>query len=315
MKDGWVDTAGRQAGLLSVVEVGLGSLLHGLRVPFGGHFLSLNQGFLLSRAVIRRPEAPRTLPATISNVAAVLKSLSPAGRKLTPMLAISAQGLLFSLGITLFGINPVGVIVGLLLLSVWAFLQPLLIYYLLYGKALVEMGAYFLESLRKHLSVAEGDLWLVAAAVVGLKALFALLVAWAAYRLPEGRARAYETKLAGLGRARARGSAEPRPQGGFGRQAALALRDLCHPLFLLSLAVTALFFLYVESDRTRLVWVLLRPVAVGFILFFVVRCFPFERWLRPETAFGRALGTALGSLRGSGPETPSPPEHRPPPPP
>src|SRR5688572_22233186 len=134
---------GRHAALLTVVEVGLGSLLHGLRIPLSGQILSCNQGFLLCRAVKEAgpDERSRFLPATISNVAALLKSLSPAGKKLTPMLAISSQGLLFSLGCILLGPNFLGCLLGISLLSLWAFAQPILIAYVLFGSVLFQAAS------------------------------------------------------------------------------------------------------------------------------------------------------------------------------
>jgi hypothetical protein len=73
---------GKKAALLSIVEIGLGSFLHAFSIPFAGHFLSLNQGFILTRAAIETND--RRSPGIISAVAALLKSLSPAGKKLTP---------------------------------------------------------------------------------------------------------------------------------------------------------------------------------------------------------------------------------------
>ncbi|MFM8268834.1 MAG: hypothetical protein ACKN9V_01485, partial [Pseudomonadota bacterium] len=91
---------GVYAGILSLVEIGLGGLLHGMKIPFAGTFLSLNQGFFLTRLIKLNCFSPdaRTLPFRVSNITALLKSLSPAGKKLLPMLAISAQGFLFSFG-------------------------------------------------------------------------------------------------------------------------------------------------------------------------------------------------------------------------
>ena len=40
------------AALLSLTEIGLGSLLHSFKIPFAGHFLSLNQGFILGKVSI-----------------------------------------------------------------------------------------------------------------------------------------------------------------------------------------------------------------------------------------------------------------------
>ena len=62
------------------------------------------------------------------------------------MLAISAQGFLFNLGTIFFGINPIGVWIGSVLLSLWGFIQPIGIYMLLFGENLVYMAKYFLKN-------------------------------------------------------------------------------------------------------------------------------------------------------------------------
>src|SRR6185295_7221686 len=85
------------ATLLSLTEVGLGSVLHAMHIPFTGQLLSLNQIAVLSHATKMHPE--KSAPLTISVVAALLKSLSPIGKRLTPMLALTMQGLLFTFGI------------------------------------------------------------------------------------------------------------------------------------------------------------------------------------------------------------------------
>lgn len=43
---------------LSLIEVFLGSFLHLLHIPFGGHFLSLNQGLFLTRNSYEKPNRP-----------------------------------------------------------------------------------------------------------------------------------------------------------------------------------------------------------------------------------------------------------------
>ncbi len=73
--------------LLSITEVGLGALIHGLHIPLGGHFLSLNEGYLLCKALreraqikmLSRKEAFKQ-SCSISIVGALLKSFSPAGK-------------------------------------------------------------------------------------------------------------------------------------------------------------------------------------------------------------------------------------------
>ena len=107
------------AAMNAAVEIFVGSILHGFRVPFGGNFLSLVQaGFLTlaTRTASTRMQAVK-LPFYISSISSCLKSLSPAGNKLGPMLSIWMQGTLFSISVMLFGRNPVGTAVGAALLS------------------------------------------------------------------------------------------------------------------------------------------------------------------------------------------------------
>ena len=86
------DRVGTYAANLSLIEVGLGSVVHGLKLPFGGQVLSINQCVILSHAARRLGINAKTGVFTISTIAATLKSLSPAGNKLGPMLSISMQG-------------------------------------------------------------------------------------------------------------------------------------------------------------------------------------------------------------------------------
>lgn len=138
-----VEILGKYGAILSLMEIGLGSLLHVFHIPFGGHFMSLNQGYLLCRLSIQTQV--RWMPYHVSNVAAVLKSLSPAGQKLGPMLSLSMQGLLFSMGTGLFGINLVGLILGMVLLSFWAFIQPLVTYYFFFGDKLIDAADFLFK--------------------------------------------------------------------------------------------------------------------------------------------------------------------------
>ncbi len=86
--------------LLGCTEIGFGSIVHGLRIPMGGHALSVNQGIVLTLAAKKCSSGAEAAKYTntISIYSSILKSLSPAGKKLTPMLALSCQGILFSFG-------------------------------------------------------------------------------------------------------------------------------------------------------------------------------------------------------------------------
>jgi len=289
----WIDIAGREAALLSAVEIGLGSLLHSFKIPLTGYFLSLNQCFILSRASLKSRH--RTLSFFISNIVAVLKSLSPAGPRLVPMLAISMQGLLHSVGTLLFGANLIGIIVGSVLSSLWSFLQPVAMYYLIFGKTLVDAGQHFFSSGSTY--------WFyLLAGLVLLKMFLAFLLAWAAYLLPDRIFTRYQLALS-------RFSSSPRrppPGEGVREKIILALKDMTHPLFLISLVLTAVFFFVVDAKATQVIWGLLRPLAAGFILFFLIRFISLEGWLQKWTAqrtsrFSQTLQKTVEILKGDKP--------------
>lgn len=283
-RTGEADLIAQDAAVLSACEVGLGGILHGLKLPLSGYFLSLNQIFLLSRSVLKTKS--QTAAFSISSIAAVLKSLSPAGKKLTPMLAISAQGLLFSLGTFIFGANLTGVLVGGVLASVWGFLQPFLIYYFIFGSKLIDALRYFWEKLEgmAYFSFFHGtSLAGFVLALISLKALLAAAAALLAYLLPESAFQKWQAKVLTAARRSpknpAREPMENEKREGAWENAFASLRSLLNPLFLFSLAVTVLFFLLAETPRSALYWVALRPLALGFLLFFSFRYVPYG-WLR-----------------------------------
>lgn len=276
------DSIGRDAAVLSAVEVGLGSVLHGLKIPFSGHFLSLNQAFLLSRSTLKLRGTPvaRRVGASVSSIAAILKSLSPAGKKLTPMLAISAQGLLFSLGTIVLGPNLLGIAVGALISSLWAFIQPVMVYYIIFGKTIVHAADYFYDKTKDAVSFEREDLLLVLGIVLGLKLVLALGAALLAFSLPDKTVTQYEKAMLKAGRARRQKSLFSRSQATLKQKAWLALKDLLNPLFIVSFLLTAFFFAVSEAKSSTAIWGLLRPVAAGFILFFTIRAISFERVLK-----------------------------------
>src|SRR5579871_4281483 len=95
---------------LASVEVTLGAILHSARIPLTGYILSLHQAFCLTRAM--RDETKIFTPMTISTTVAILKTLSPGGKKLTPMIAIMAQGFLFNSGVLCLGNTLAGHFLG-----------------------------------------------------------------------------------------------------------------------------------------------------------------------------------------------------------
>lgn len=288
-----IELIGRFAGTLSLIEIALGSVLHSFRVPLAGNFLALNQGYLLCRASLQAAAfgAGSQAPHIISNSAAVLKSLSPAGKKLGPMLSLSAQGFLFTAGVRLFGVNLVGLIVGMVLLSTWTFLQPLITYYVFFGDQLFTAFDYF----QKTLPFVKNSLTILAiifAVVVIVKVLLAIGLAILAWRT-QGQA-LFQDRL--LAQAKNYSSLTPRRVTN-GSPVILALRDLLNPLFVISLATTTTFFFFVESSWSQVIWMSLRPVAIAFVFFYISRKINLRRFLRSrESELARVTERALEEI-------------------
>lgn len=281
------NTIGKRAALLSSIEIGLGSLLHAFSMPFAGHFLSLNQGFILVRAS-RESNDPR-VGTLISTTAALLKSLSPAGKKLTPMLAIGMQGQLFGLGTLLLGTNPFGHILGMILLCLWGFVQPLLIYIVIYGRDLLGMTGHYLTELNKAFKVDEGDLILAIICVVVAKLVAGVVVVLFAHQASEVTVEKFQTW--------ALEKKIPPPSKKDGNVYLMTLRDLVSPFFVISWVLMVMFFYHSQSDHSEFIWKCLRPVAIGYLIFLGLRLFPVEKLVQkltkknPELAetFGKAL--------------------------
>ncbi len=306
-----VDVGTRTAATLAAVEIGLGSVLHGLRLPFSGFVLSLNQGFFLARVAFTTARDPsaKSLPATVSSLVALLKALSPAGKRLTPMLGISAQGLLFNFGTLVAGRTVFGIALGAVLAALWGFVQPLIIYWAIFGTRMLRVAEELAKDVAKVVPLEPRHLVWAAAGVVALKVLLALVtVALAKWASPEAVLR-YEARLVKAGRARRNrlvpaleeGAEKAREGTAFvraGPAARGALRDLTTPLYVVSLGIGLGFLLFIDSDAVGAIWMGARFLAIGFLVFFLVRVLPVERLAaRLETT--PALAGWARRLRGT----------------
>jgi hypothetical protein len=260
------------AAAQSVAEIGIGSAVHALRIPLGGHLLSLNQGFLLTLALRKISGRRRAIMSAnaIALVAAAMKSLSPAGQRLTPMFAIAAQGAFYSLALLVFGANAVGAAAGMALLSVWGFAQPLLFAAVLFGGALFSAVEEAWRGLAEPLGIPfEFGVWILIAAVCG-KALVAAALGIFSWNT-DGN---FETRyFARMARLRAR---FPKTESATDRQPApgvAAFLDLLNPWFLVSFILTTAFIVYAGSEERR--WTFFaRTLGASYLLFYAVRALP-----------------------------------------
>ncbi len=257
---GTTDLEIKRAAQLSITEISLGSLGHGFKVPLTGQILSLNQlAFLLN--ALNRDKLPKSSTFEISSIAAVLKSLSPAGSKLGPMLSIAMQGFLFWVSTSVLGVNIVGQMVGAVLLSLWAFVQPAIGLLMIYGFDLVTVVAYYVKRLNDDYSFLALSLLYAVSAFVVLKILLALaLVVWSV-------AGKKEIKLLNAAKV-----ASQLPAVGISSTPLkAALKDLTKPVFLFSFILMMIFIWQLQGSFSEKIWLSLRPLATAFIIFYVLR--------------------------------------------
>lgn len=258
---------GKQAAALTLIEIGLGSLLHSFKIPLTGHLLSINQIALISRSTFKINSNKASLQ--ISLIASLLKSLSPSGKKLTPMLAIAAQGIFYHLGMSVFGINYIGLFCAVFLSSIWAFVQPILFIYILFGKNSVDVVEYFLIEVKKIFPHSDHLFLTIIVGVILFKFVTAYILSIVAIKMTDKNFDSYHQKML----------FEVKFKRASNRSALhSSIRDLFNPLFLVSFSMTALFFIFSHSSQslTQIIWGLMRPLAVGFILFYTIRVFPVE---------------------------------------
>lgn len=290
---------GIYGGTLALVEAGLGSLLHAWKVPLTGTMLSLNQSYFLSYIVRTYQNTPGVASASyrISNITALLKSLSPAGKKLTPMLAIACQGGLFSLGTTFFGANPLGVVAGSCLLAVWGIFQPIALTALVYGLAFsgpqVERMVGYYSKLLSDVSgiTSQGLLWGVAV-VFTIKIVCAAGLALHAWY---GKSDGLERWQEWLASRWHRPLIKPKNVTN-GSAWSLALRDSTKPLFLVPVLMTGLFYGFAEHELAPVLWAMLRPFAIGYLVFLIIRMVNWERVIRATRTKNPAFADAIEFL-------------------
>lgn len=280
----------KRAAQLSLAEISLGSIGHGFKIPLTGQVLSLNQlGFLLN--AMNRDHLPRSSVFEISSIAAVLKSFSPAGQKLGPMLSIAMQGFLFWISLALFGAGWVGQIIGAVLLSMWAFIQPFITLFFIFGPDLFKLIDHYQERMSDDFSFIATSVLTAFTLVLSCKLVLALIL------VVLSRLFRQELKFVSADRAArlvmgqvSRPSTSPL-QG--------ALRDLTRPLFLLSFILMMIFFWQMNGSWAQKIWMSLRPLAIAFTLFYILRSPKVSEkllyWSKKSPRFNRIYSKAQAS--------------------
>jgi nucleoside-triphosphatase THEP1 len=267
-------------------EATVGSALHQARIPMSGLFLSVVQSLVMMYAGDRLANRGRVMWVPV--ISAGLKALSPYGGRLRPMLAITVQGFLFSLAVTVLGWNVVGILVGGWFVGAWAALQGLVLQYLMIGDnllpALDVMVRWTAEYLHLQLPgiVSLIALWTV---VCGTLSALATLFAWLRrHRLPHR----IRTMLDKGARGITGDVGTPSLKAAIRR----GLRDLVRPMFWAPVVLVGVIIIANGSTWEQAMWVVLRAVTVGWVLFSLARLFDPRKlvaWLRRKGHWGPAM--------------------------
>jgi hypothetical protein len=247
------------ASIQAISEIGIGSLIHSLHLPLGGHFLSLNQIFCLTLAAKANPLHPRLTVLRIATVVACLKLFSPAGKRIFPMLAIFVQGQFFLLGIILLGYHRLGIILGAVISSIWAFIQPLLTAYLLFGQTFFEAVEKLWNQIANALSISNDLGVTLILIVIGLKAIIAASLAWIAWSSDAALQNRYQMWVKNLWKSR-----RPHPQKSIVSPILGAAVDLLNPLFLVAFIISVAF----NPDDY---FYIIRTIVFSYIAFLLIR--------------------------------------------
>lgn len=269
------DLQSQTATHLSAIELGLGSFLHAFKIPFAGHLLSLNQGFflstttrILSRSTDENQFKLAKITFEISILTAILKSLSPAGQKWGPMLSISMQGILFSLGVFLFGAGFFGAMIGMILLSLWAFIQPFITLLVSLGfSELQKVITFYVDRLEKDYSITRENMIAVISTIVIVKIIAAVILTFLAFKLKTKKIKSYQQKLMSTQNLKLKTTNTDVNKSIH----ILVLKDLTRPLFLISFLLTYVFLFITEENTVSLIWKSLRPLGIAILIFYVLR--------------------------------------------
>lgn len=277
-----LDSASYGAMQLSLAEVFLGSFLHALHIPFSGFLLSLNQCFILNRSLLLSNSTPSSaslfLPMTISNTAAIIKTLSPYGKKFTPMLAISMQGSLFNLGILIFGNNLAGRCIGSLFLSLWPMLQPALIYGIIYGSIFLNMVVYY-KQIFAQFPWFDNIIHFVVVGYIFMHLCLSLGVCLLVHFLPARFLDDYDRYIAWYAQSHLSSLSELNKTN-LRQKIRGVWKDFTSPIFLLSLVLSGFFLYATVNSLESFCFVFFRLIAVAFLTFFLIRNISAEACVR-----------------------------------
>lgn len=284
---------GLYGGAAGGIEMSAGAALHAAQVPLRGMAMSSVQAAMMTLAGTGMSRPGRVV--WVPFISAGLKSLSPAGSRVRPMLAIVMQGLLFGGAVQALGWNVFSVTLGGALVGAWAAAQGVFLQYLMLGDDLVRSYDTVVHWLAEHTPLTAPSLPVAVGLWALLHATASGSFAFTVHRLrrpPRLLQEVLDRELQPVPAAAAPGRRGWRRLGEFARWQ-----------FWLPLLVVIVLMRATGGSWEAVGWLVLRFVAVGAVLLALLsllRPARWAEWLRargwwgPSLAFASAFGRRTG---------------------
>jgi len=151
----------------------------------------------------------------------------------------------------------------MVLLSLWAFVQPLITYYIMYGSDLKRALIYFAEKVQSGLSIPEEFFWGFFIALILVKLTFATSVPFIVKKMEGSLLDRFEQFLKSFSRVKKEATSRSPLHGAF--------MDLLRPSVVFSIVMMGVFFSFNGLDSALVVWKLSRAISIAFLLFYLAR--------------------------------------------
>jgi len=174
------------------------------------------------------------------------------------MVSISMQGNLYVLPQYLLSTNIFSVVLGAVFSSLWAFAQPLLTYYIMFGNNIIKAYGYFFEKVQLLFNSSESSLLAILLVPVVIKVFAAIAISMWVYLSKSSKSEEIVEHVSN--KARKMGLNKRR------KGKASIIRDLTRPVFIISIVLTSTYIYLNRHTLAPTIWTYMRPVAICVVL-------------------------------------------------
>lgn len=257
------------SAISSGIEVSIGSLLHGMKVPLKGHIMAMIQNLLL----IQYSKVLNSFDLiSISFITASLKIFSPLGPKLKPMIFIFIQGTIFALPQLLFGTNYLSLLVGSFLMITTTTALNIFIEVILFGGKIIDAYMGFLQTITHFLNIPDLSFQNLIFGIALINGAYAFLLALTYYsRIDQVIQQKWNQGD------KARFSVEMNTKQNLLLSMRGALSDITRPKFILGIFLTVLFiFFFSGLSKISALVIFARSLMLSWVGFVVARKIDYE---------------------------------------